>query len=101
MLEALLLHAKSVDERVEIGKMMSCDGLTLMGKVFCFEYKDKMVFKLGKGYDIESHGITNYTFLSPFKNKGPMTAWFEINKEDSHVFEALTLIALRVMNHDA
>lgn len=99
MLESLLLILKEKEPEVEMGKMMSCDGLTYKGKVFCFEYKEKMIFKLSKGYDIEKHGITEYTFLNPFKNKGPMKAWFELTVDYEMHFEALAVIALEVMKH--
>lgn len=91
---------KMIDEEVTLGKMMSCPGLMYHGKVFCFEYKDKMVFKLGKGYDIEKHGITDYDYLNPFKNKGPMMAWFEISLENKDCFEKLAQIALRKIKND-
>ena len=29
------------NEAVELGKMMSCPGVTYKGKVFCFFYKDE------------------------------------------------------------
>jgi len=99
MLDEIYLHMKTIDEKVEMGKMMSCDGITYEGKVFCFEYKDKMVFKLGKDYDIESHGIKSYNFLNPFKKKGPMKAWFELNLDQNKHFLKLAQVALEVMKN--
>jgi len=98
-MKELLIKLKSIDQNIELGKMMSCDGLTYKGKVFCFEYKDKMVFKLGKGYDIKQHGIENYSHLSPFKTKGPMLAWFELDNSYQTHFEELAIKALEVMKH--
>lgn len=95
----LLMKLKQIDEKVELGKMMSCDGLTYKGKVFCFEYKDKMVFKLGKDYDIEQHGIKTFTYLNPFKKKGPMKAWFELDASYGDKFEELAMVALEVMKN--
>ena len=100
MLDDLLIKMKMIDDSVEKGKMMSADGLTYKGKVFCFDYNNKMVFKLGKGYDIQSHGITEYEFLNPFKKKGPMLAWFEIEYKYKECFELLASKALEVMKND-
>ncbi|MCH4887627.1 hypothetical protein EZV73_08585 [Acidaminobacter sp. JC074] len=93
----LFMKMKLIDDQVEMGKMMSCDGLTYHGKVFCFEYKDKMVFKLGKGYDIKKHGIEEFEYLNPFKNKGPMMAWFEVKDHYADKYESLAKVALEVM----
>jgi len=97
MLEQLLFYLKSNEPFVEMGKMMSNPGLTYKGKVFCFEYKDKIVFKLGKDYDINAHGILDYEYLNPFKKKGPMLAWYVIDNTYETKFEALSLIALNEM----
>lgn len=79
---------------VESGKMMSAPGLMYKSKVFAFFYKDKMVFKLGKDYDIESHDIKDFTYLNPFKNKGPMKAWFEIEEKYNDKWMELSEVAL-------
>lgn len=60
-------------------------------------YKNLIVFKLGKGYEIEKHGITEYDFLNPFKIKGPMTAWFEVDYKYHDKWEELARAALDVM----
>jgi len=85
------------NENVAHGKMMSCPGVIYKKKVFCFFYGEKMVFKLGKGYDIEKYGITEYTYLNPFKNKGPMIAWFEVESKYKDKWEILAEKALENM----
>jgi len=97
MLEELYYFMKSEDPMIEMGKMMSCNGLTYKGKVFCFEYNNEMVFKLGKGFDIEALDITEYEFLNPFKTKGPMMAWFIVKTRYQEKFEQLALLALNDM----
>lgn len=97
MLEQLFFYLKSEEPLIEMGKMMSCNGLTYKGKVFCFEYNNQMVFKLGKGYDIEALGITEYEYLNPFKNKGPMLAWFIIEAIYEVKYEQLARLALNDM----
>ncbi|MBI9015165.1 MAG: hypothetical protein JEZ08_23230 [Clostridiales bacterium] len=97
MLEQLFVILKSEDPLVEMGKMMSCNGLTYKGKVFCFEYNNQMVFKLGKGFDIEAVGIREYEYLNPFKNKGPMLAWFIIKTTDEAKIVQLARFSLNDM----
>ena len=79
---------------VSQGPMMSCPGIRYKNKVFAFYYKDKMVFKLGKDFNPEQYGVTEYSLLNPFKNKAPMKAWFEIPFKESANWEKLTLFAL-------
>jgi hypothetical protein len=81
------------------GVMMREPALKYRGKVFAFYYQDKnaMTFKLGKNYHIESHGITDYEFLSPFKNKPPMTAWYVIPAQHAGKWEELSRLALEAM----
>lgn len=52
---------------VALGKMMSSPGITVRGKVFAFFDRGAMVFRLGKGVDPVSFGITSYRPLNPFK----------------------------------
>ena len=64
---------------VEFGKMMSAPALRKNGKVFAFFHEDCMTFKLGKGRDLAGDfGVEHFRFLSPFKNKPPMTAWYQV-----------------------
>jgi hypothetical protein len=65
---------------VEPGKMMSSEALTVNGKVFCFYStgKESMVFKLGKSADTERPRMAGWVWLNPFKNRGPMKAWYQV-----------------------
>ena len=94
MLQDLYIYLKTLDTRVEMGKMMSSPGITYKGKVFLFEYKDKIVFKLGKGFDISSYGIESFEYLNPFKKKGPMLAWYVVEDKYKSTFEDLSKVAL-------
>ena len=84
---------------VEPGVMMREPAMKCKGKVFTFYYADSnaMCFKLGKGYEIEGHGITDYEFLSPFKNKPPMYAWFMVGDQHQSLWEELAHVALEAM----
>ncbi len=64
-----------------LGKMMSSPGIQKKGKVFAFLWKDKMVFRLGKNFNIsDKFGIMDFEYLNPFKNKPPMTGWYVVNE---------------------
>ena len=95
--EAICEHFTGQFEDVTRGKMMSSPGLKYRGKVFAFFHHDKMVFKLGEGFDIEAFGIENYGLLSPFKKKPPMRAWFEIPSSDLQHWQPLAERALEFM----
>ncbi len=71
------------------GKMMSSPGITIRKKVFAFYHKQQMIFKLGKQFEPASHGIDNFSLLSPFKTKPPLAGWFCIPFEHSDKWEAL------------
>jgi hypothetical protein len=66
------------NDLVKEGKMMSSPGITYKDKVFAFFYRNQMVFRLGKTYNPTAHGILEYSLLSPFKNKPPLSGWFVI-----------------------
>ena len=95
--EELLDYMIGSNPRLEKGKMMSCDGIVYKKKVCCFFYGDKMVFKLGKDYDMETLGIKEYSYLNPFKNKGPMLAWYEVGYEYKDKWKQLAEIAYEKM----
>lgn len=86
---------------VDPGLMMREPALKYKSKVFAFYYagENGMCFKLGKGYDIESHGIADSGFLSPFKNKPPMFAWFIVGVQHILLWEELTYVALAAMRN--
>ena len=77
------------------GKMMSSPALKFNKKVFVFFHQDKMCFKLGKDFDLTPFGIANFEFLSPFKNKPPMKAWYILNYADGKHWDELTKMALQ------
>jgi hypothetical protein len=76
------------------GKMMSSPGLKYKNKVFAFYHNQKMTFRLGKGFDISAHGIDNYSLLSPFKNKPPLAAWFNVSYQYQNQWAELAELAL-------
>ena len=86
-------------EDVEPGVMMREPALKCKGKVFAFYYadKDSMCFKLGKGFLIKEYGVEKFDFLSPFKNKPPMYAWYMVGPEYADAWEELTFVALEQM----
>lgn len=86
--------------QVKAGKMMSSPGITYKSKVFAFFYKDKMVFKLGKEFEPKDHKISKYSYLSPFKNKAPMKAWFEIPFSEKKHWPTLTELALEYIKKE-
>ena len=79
------------------GKMMSSPGIRFKNKVFAFYHNKSMIFKLGKGYDIKSKGVNEYVFLNPFKNKSPMTAWFEVPVSGINKWFELAKVAMQNM----
>ena len=75
------------------GKMMSSPAIHFNGKVFAFlSKKNKMVFKLGKNTTAPS-GVELLEF-NPFKNKGPLTGWYEVDYSHCTSWEELTRLAL-------
>ncbi len=84
-------------QHVERGPMMTAPGLKYKGKVFAFFYEEEMTFKLGKDFDPVANDISFYSYLSPFKNKPPMKAWFQIPESLSHRWEELANLALDKM----
>ncbi len=88
------------NEYVEPGKMMSCEGIRYKGKVFAFYYNDKMIFRLGKNYDISKHGIEEFEYLNPFKNKPPMKGWYEIEVKYSDKWLELAGVSMNVMKNE-
>lgn len=76
------------------GKMMSSPAIHYKGKVFAFfSLSEAMVFKLGKGYPVETLKVTTELF-SPFKSGKPLSGWYEISKADSIRWFALSELAL-------
>ncbi|MFY0598533.1 MAG: hypothetical protein JXR03_02600 [Cyclobacteriaceae bacterium] len=87
----------SEEQGVKVGKMMSSDAILLGDKVFAFlSKKDKMVFKLGKNYDIREFDFEVSPF-NPFKKKGPLAGWFEVPYQHFDRWESLTQLSLEIM----
>ncbi|MEZ4949731.1 MAG: hypothetical protein R2879_14885 [Saprospiraceae bacterium] len=82
---------------VEKGKMMSSPGLKYKGKVFAFYHDEQMGFKLGEEFAPDTYGIEKWGYLSPFKNKPPMRAWFMVPSSESRHWETLANLALENM----
>lgn len=80
-------------EDINFGKMMSSPAITVNKKVFAFYYKENMVFKLGKEFDLKPYDITDYELLNPFKNKPPLAGWYVIADEYAEKWENLALLA--------
>lgn len=80
------------------GVMMREPAVTFRNKVFMFYYADKgaMCFKLGKGFQIDEF-VESFEFLSPFKNKPPMYAWYLVSADEQHAWEELAHLALENM----
>ncbi|MHA2103489.1 MAG: hypothetical protein ACW981_08660 [Candidatus Hodarchaeales archaeon] len=85
------------DVQISLGKMMSSPGIKYKNKVFAFYNKQKMIFKLGKDFNVEEVGISNYNLLNPLKNNPPLTGWYEISNEDQDKWELLAEMALDMM----
>lgn len=87
------------DGEVTEGFMMREPALKARNSVFCFYWADRetMGFKLGKGFDIEGEGVTEYEHLNPFKNKPPMYAWYMVPANQSDFWPVLAGIALQKM----
>ncbi|WP_431126879.1 hypothetical protein [Flagellimonas flava] len=82
------------------GKMMSSPAIHYRGKVFAFFSKhDKMVFKLGKSYPAEQLQVELSEF-NPFKNKGPLTGWFELDFGHEDKWEQLATNALELIKQN-
>ncbi|TAI47515.1 hypothetical protein [Flagellimonas allohymeniacidonis] len=76
------------------GKMMSSPAIHYKNKVFAFlSRKNNMVFKLGKGFDLNSIKVELGEF-SPFKTKKPLSGWYELGFEHRENWMPLTELAL-------
>ena len=85
------------EDGIAHGKMMTAPAVKYRGKVFVFFHQEKMTFKLGKDFDPTSQDITEFSYLSPFKNKPPMKAWFEIPFSQKDKWATLAQLALEKM----
>ena len=92
-----LMSAAHAD--VEPGKMMSSEALKVGGKVFCFfrQGDEAMVFKLGKAAETERPELAGWQWLNPFKNRGPMKAWYQVPLAKKQHWQRLADEALDVV----
>lgn len=85
--------------KVKAGKMMSSEAIHFDDKVFAFiSRKDKMVFKLGKDFDVRQFDYP-VTPFSPFKTKAPLSGWYEVDFEYRHRWEEMAHLSLELINH--
>jgi len=96
----LIAKEYSGKENCELGKMMSSPGLKYKNKVFAFFWKDQMGFKLGKDYDIAAHGVRKWEFLSPFKTKPPLKAWYIVPHQEGKIWSELTDVAFSAIKKE-
>ena len=82
--KAMVLSEGGVSE----GKMMSSPAIQYEGNVFAFFSRTKkMVFKMGKDFVPE---LAEMKPFNPFKNKGPLSGWFEVPFERQDLWFAYT-----------
>ncbi|MEK6152810.1 hypothetical protein WIW50_06100 [Flavobacteriaceae bacterium 3-367] len=82
---------------VSVGTMMSSPAIHYKGKVFAFfSRRSTMVFKLGKTYPVDALEIEIEVF-NPFKNKAPLSGWYEVGFNDHAEWDGLTSKALELM----
>ncbi len=86
-----------INRNIGDGNMMSSPGIKYKNKVFAFYHDRAMIFRLGKGFDIESEGVNTYEFLNPFKNKPPMKGWFVVPVTEIDNWQKLAEIAMNNM----
>ncbi len=84
----------SKNSNITHGHMMTSPGLKYKNKVFAFFHNNAITFKLGKEFDPQKNGIKRWDYLSPFKNKPPMKAWFELPYSEKDKWEAMAFLAL-------
>jgi hypothetical protein len=84
----------SLDQDVNLGKMMSSPGLKYKDKVFAFYHKETMGFRLGPNFNSDKIGLKNAKPLSPFKKKPPLKGWFIIEQYESDTREMLAEMSL-------
>ena len=98
LFEAILAKFAKING-VAPGKMMTAPAMKYQGKVFAFFFEESMTFKPGKNFDPDAYGLKQWSYLSPFKNKPPMKAWFAVPYEQSDVWEDLTQKALEAISN--
>ena len=92
--ERIVAALKAAESNVSLGKMMSSPGLKFGSKVFAFQAKEGMGFRLGRDFDPSAHGTVEFEPLNPFKTKGPLKGWFIVGENQRNAWENLARSAL-------
>lgn len=80
--------------------MMGSPAIHYRKKVFAFfSRSNTMVFKLGKDFPMKGHEMEIREF-NPFKKKGPLRGWFELEYRYHTSWEELAGKALEVITLD-
>ncbi|AWX44570.1 hypothetical protein HME9304_01573 [Flagellimonas maritima] len=94
-------HLCSKHLHVTEGKMMSSPAIHYNNKVFAFfSRKHKMVFKLGKHFKVDQINVELREF-NPFKNKGPLSGWYEVDFAEKEAWEELAELALSIAKENS
>ncbi len=92
--ERIVATLTADDSNVSLGKMMSSPGLKYGDKVFAFQAKEAMGFRLGPDFDPIAFERAELEPLNPFKTKGPLKGWFVVDESGSAAWEELANMAL-------
>ncbi len=92
--ERITATLTAAEDNVSLGRMMSSPGLKYGDKVFAFQAKEGMGFRLGRDFDPAAHGKINFEPLNPFKTKGPLKGWYTVSEDQSDAWEELASSAL-------
>lgn len=90
----IVQHLTANESDVVLGKMMSSPGLKVNNKVFAFYHKEAMGFRLGKEFNAAGFGLKTARWLSPFKTKPPLKAWYIVDFEEACFWRELATMAL-------
>jgi len=92
--ERIVAALTASESNVSLGKMMSSPGLKFGDKVFAFQAREGMGFRLGRDFNSNAHGNVDFEPLNPFKTKGPLKGWFIVGEKQSDAWENLAKTAL-------
>ena len=100
LFEEIRTRLVTKENLVTTGKMMSTEAIKYNGNVFAFLSKNgNMVFKFGKDFNPEDHEFESIPF-NPFKNKGPLSGWFEVSYSHHELWESLTEESLSIIKQN-
>ena len=85
---------------VEIGRMMSAQALTYLGRVFAFHSTKGggigLGCRLGRDFPFADLKLNDWRHLAPFKTKPPMKDWIVVGEADVGRWPELLDLALSV-----